>query len=91
MYDEDDGLVFSFLLGSFLGLADYYGEILLKSGPAKKIFEDEDHRDVMIELMDGRICYAKDSDLATLDATYRAFKAEYQNSSTSIWKDKKHG
>lgn len=77
MYGESDKVVFGYLVGALLGIADYYGEVVLHSGPTKRIFLDEEGRDVMIELSDGHLCYAKDSDLMTLDATYRAYKDDY--------------
>jgi len=73
----DDYLKFSYLLGMLLGLTDFNNyEFRLKSGSVKRVFEDNKHYDVLLEYYDGTICYAKETDIYTLDKIIRIYKEE---------------
>lgn len=73
----DDYLKFSYLLGMLLGLTDFNNyEFRLKSGSVKRVFEDNKHYDVLLEYYDGTICYAKETDIYTLDKIIRTYRDE---------------
>lgn len=73
---EDPVILRGFLVGTLLGLVDRYGEFSLNSGPAKRVFLDDKKYDVLLELRDGVIIYAKEEDIETLDGVVRAYQAE---------------
>lgn len=83
----DDDMKFAGLVGMVLGLADFNNyEFRLKSGSVKRVFEDNKHYEVLLEYYDGTVCYAKETDIYTLDKIIRTYKEENPESFAAYMK-----